>query len=62
MPTIVYYVSKELKFGTLIGSFNKDTIQEHETRLLSGRLSLQLVPQGESNMILQDGCAKETLI
>lgn len=62
MPTIVFYVPRELKFGTLIGSFNKETIKEHEARLVNGRIPLQSTGMGENEMQLTLGCAKETII
>ena len=38
VPTIVFFNPDKQKFAHLIGKFDKETIQEHESKFLQGRL------------------------
>mmetsp|Transcript_24206 Transcript_24206/g.23781 ORF Transcript_24206/g.23781 Transcript_24206/m.23781 type:complete len:219 (+) Transcript_24206:1528-2184(+) len=39
VPTVVYYYPEKNKYAHLIGKFDKATIQDHEQKFITGRLS-----------------------
>mmetsp|Transcript_1861 Transcript_1861/g.1309 ORF Transcript_1861/g.1309 Transcript_1861/m.1309 type:complete len:89 (+) Transcript_1861:1335-1601(+) len=39
VPTVVFYYPEKNKYSQLIGKFDFETIQEHEQRFITGKLS-----------------------
>ena len=38
VPTVVFYLPEKDKYAHLIGKFDKETIQSHESKFLLGKL------------------------
>ena len=41
IPTVVFLHYNHLKYGTMIGRFDRESIEEHEEKFKSGKLPLQ---------------------
>jgi hypothetical protein len=38
VPTVLFYYPEKNQYASLVGKFDKETIQEHEQRFINGRL------------------------
>lgn len=54
MPTVVYYAPEVNKHASLIGNFNKESLQEHETKFKDGKLGLQDAKVKPKEMVMSD--------
>ena len=54
MPTIVYFNAQHNKYGTMIGKFDQESIEEHEEKFKSGKLSLREAKVDKREMKFND--------
>lgn len=54
VPTIVYYLPSKDKSAHLIGKFDKETIQKHEQKFVSGKLPTFEMKTKASDIMIQD--------
>jgi len=55
VPTVVYLNTPSSKQAQLIGTFNQESIQDHEQRFLKGKLSTQKISVAFNQMLIEEG-------
>lgn len=39
LPTVIFYNSQHNRYGTMIGKFDRESIEDHEDRFKNGKLA-----------------------
>lgn len=53
LPTVVFYLPEKNKHGHLIGKFDKDSISDHQSRFMSGKLPMFQTKKTSSEIEIQ---------